>query len=633
MFLYLVPCDIVPDFNRDGIIDNKDRGKITKDDPYRIWTNDDDDDGDVARGRSPADNGDDDVPTNAGGGYQGADWQSSGIGGGTVDGTRDLVDFFPLWLDIKQLVELLPTSQFSYYLKQADGALNFVYSELKPNSAADEEKAGAYLKQLGVAQQLQSAQTYQITAEGLQLTEPFIEKIKREGKGVILIEGRQKSNTPLKLEIRKDDTVVGIFSFEISIDGVEKMFRQKNLLEAGGGSGGNPDALGEPENYPDKLCSNRVFVFVHGYSTSSYQARGWFSELFKRLYWSESKAKFYGVNWYGNETQGSIPPFATLTPNYAANVDNAFATANALKGFLDGLGNDVTVAAHSLGSMVVSSAIHDWRANPRNYFMLDAAVAKEAYNHTEEQLSGRGTMGMEGEIHDDNKITSWLNYNRRLWCSDWHNLFSSSDNRSRLTWKGRLSNVVNASVYNFYSSGEDVLANPNRAPGVPTGAREVWNLQERLKGYASRGSILTSSYGGWKANGRYVNFNRSIWTPAQANQLTDEQLRTQPFFNIDSPTELYDENGSAYAADGAHRNTLLSEMVPALSFATGCNNLGILGETRNFDMMGMKNQGEWPPARSGQGSADWFHSDIKAIAFVYTRPVYDKMVELGDLKR
>ena len=211
-------------------------------------------------------------------------------------------------------------------------------------------------------------------------------------------------------------------------------------------------------------------------------------------------------------------------------------------------------------------------------------------------------------------------------------MFASADNRSRLTWKDRLANVVNANVFNFYSSGEDVLANPSIPPGVPTGAREVWNLQERLKGYASRGSLVTSSYGGWKANGRYVNINGAIWTPTQANQLTDDQLKTAPFFSPNSPTELYGQNGSAYAADGAHRNTLLSEMIPALSLAAGSNNLSILGGTKNFDMMGMKNGGAWPPARSGQGSNDWFHSDIKAIGFIYNRPFYDKVVELGELK-
>jgi hypothetical protein len=100
----------------------------------------------------------------------------------------------------------------------------------------------------------------------------------------------------------------------------------------------------------------------------------------------------------------------------------------------------------------------------------------------------------------------------------------------------------------------------------------------------------------------------------------NEQQGTQPFLNVGSPAELDDENGSTYAADWAHRNTLLSEMVPTLSFVTGCNNLDILGDTRNLNMMTMKNRGGWPAARCGQGSVDWFHSDIKAIALILHPP-------------
>ena len=39
----LLKVDIVPDYNRDGIIDELDRGKVTESNPYRFWVNDDDD--------------------------------------------------------------------------------------------------------------------------------------------------------------------------------------------------------------------------------------------------------------------------------------------------------------------------------------------------------------------------------------------------------------------------------------------------------------------------------------------------------------------------------------------------------------------------------------------------------------
>ena len=112
-------------------------------------------------------------------------------------------------------------------------------------------------------------------------------------------------------------------------------------------------------------------------------------------------------------------------------MDNAFATAQSLAQFINGLGGNVTVAAHSLGNMVVGSAMHDWHATGiSNYFMVDAAVPKEAYDPAEEQLATQTTWGMD---HPD-----WSNYPRRLWCSDWHRLFQTNDHRSSLTWQNRL---------------------------------------------------------------------------------------------------------------------------------------------------------------------------------------------------
>jgi hypothetical protein len=34
----------------------------------------------------------------------------------TVDGTRDLVDFFPIWLDIKGVLDALPPNEYEYRL-------------------------------------------------------------------------------------------------------------------------------------------------------------------------------------------------------------------------------------------------------------------------------------------------------------------------------------------------------------------------------------------------------------------------------------------------------------------------------------------------------------------------------------
>lgn len=113
-------------------------------------------------------------------------------------------------------------------------------------------------------------------------------------------------------------------------------------------------------------------------NTNPNEARGAQAALFKKLFWSGSQAKFYGVTWDGYSSQHNLFGIHTVTPNYHTNVVNALITAPQLATFINGLSGTNTMAAHSLGNMVALSALSDWSANVQNYFMIDAAVAIEA---------------------------------------------------------------------------------------------------------------------------------------------------------------------------------------------------------------------------------------------------------------
>ena len=102
----LIPMSVVPDWNRDGVIDKKDRGKVTSERPWRFWVNDNDDSG-TLEGT--------DVPGSGGNGH---DQQ--------VNGIRDLVDWFPVFLDIKLMLEVLPASSHDYILEHEENALSLV---------------------------------------------------------------------------------------------------------------------------------------------------------------------------------------------------------------------------------------------------------------------------------------------------------------------------------------------------------------------------------------------------------------------------------------------------------------------------------------------------------------------------
>ncbi|MEO6876423.1 MAG: fibronectin type III domain-containing protein [Opitutaceae bacterium] len=179
--------ELAVDANRDGQIkfsseDATDSTTTTG--AYRFWLNDDVDSG----GATPdyADN--------------------------VVNGQVDLrKDFFPVFLDIKPFLSVLPPSSgVTYKLKQADGALNFVYTSFT--------RATAFRYQDNLwGSDLFSAPTIQITADGVALNPAFLNSIKDGDQGVIICEGRAASTQPLVLVVEKDGVVIAQTSLSLSI--------------------------------------------------------------------------------------------------------------------------------------------------------------------------------------------------------------------------------------------------------------------------------------------------------------------------------------------------------------------------------------------------------------------------------
>lgn len=201
-------------------------------------------------------------------------------------------------------------------------------------------------------------------------------------------------------------------------------------------------------------------VWMHGYNVDPEAARATYAEVFKRFFHAGLKGRFYGVSWFGD------PP-ATGAPHYHQAVANAFATAQAYKNFITATPGTTSIAAHSLGNMVVGSSIHDHGFKEFDkYFAIDASVALEAYGQivdAEGLIKPDGTFSVDPSA-DMIKVEEWPDYiaagQSRLLASEWHELFPINDNRSQLTWRNRLAKVVSVTgqqVYNFFSSTEEVL--------------------------------------------------------------------------------------------------------------------------------------------------------------------------------
>lgn len=600
IFLFLIPVEMVADYNRDGAIDDKDRGRVSEQQPFRWWLNDDDDNGDL---------GHEDTPLGIA-----SSQADASLGNNQVDGSCDLIDWFPLFLDIKHLFSVLPPAQHEYYLKQENAALNFVYTDLQP------EEVGTYLRNGVKADDLKSAQSFLILANGTtRIATEFLSKIENDGKGIILLEGGNVTNKPLYLQVLRDGRKLVEIPFWLKIDGVEKMYRWINV-RANAGAVDRVTDVGEPPNYPDNESNDKMFVFVHGYNVNEQQSRGWIAEAFKRLYRSGSRSMFTGVSWHGNSSQTSIPGYGSVALDYWENVTNAFKSSSSLAVAVNSLPGSIKIsAAHSLGNLLVSSALTDHGMKVSMHFLLDAAVAIEAYDSSASNVA---------EMRDP----AWSVYNTRLWAAEWYRLFDASDGRNKLSWRNRFGGLP--FVYNFYSSGEDVLNNSTGQIPAP-GADRVWALQEMVKGTNHPGALLTlDSQGGWGFNRIFdieeapIDGSISTYrprTPEEADQLTDEQLRVEPFFRrFKDKRLLIADQGSAAAYEYLTRAKTLAEAIPALSFAVGRNEVGAFLRN-NIDLMTLKDG--WPSA-----DGRWRHGDAKDVSYRYNHKLYEHWVDLGALK-
>ena len=238
--------------------------------------------------------------------------------------------------------------------------------------------------------------------------------------------------------------------------------------------------------------------------------------------------------------------------------------------------------AHSLGNMLVSAAAQDWGMQYERYFMLNAAVPVEAYDATAVTMETRASM----------TPSLWSGYAERLKAVNWRGLFASGDARSSLTWQGRFACVSN--IVNYYSSEEEVLKNGSGNDPLP-GREYAWYYQETHKGRKPYIPIynMGRNEGGWVFNRSYDTVtnpdpgNSSMeivehMPPADAAELTDEQLRHRQFFlDFHNPGMYTSPDGAVIASNYLYRAEMLAYAIPSESYAVGANPLSCLNAYTN----------------------------------------------------
>jgi hypothetical protein len=305
--------------------------------------------------------------------------------------------------------------------------------------------------------------------------------------------------------------------------------------------------------------------------------------------------------------------------HYQENAANALSVASNFNAQLHDITGETIILAHSLGNMVVSGAIQDYSLSVNKYFMLDAAVATESYDPTAFNITTRDNYMLH---------SAWADYNSNTWCSTWFKLFSSPDDRIKLTWQDRFPSVLSV-AYNFYSSGDEVFEVYPGTPSPFSGGiipfhleRHAWQKQEMFKG---RGGPGGTDWAGWGFAGHWEGDDWvHNYTMADANIASDDTLRTNAVF-WQEPMTMFSSNISAQAA-----NDIIARGVPALSYAAGVQNILLPDLNRNYNANDHKPNG-W--GRSAAPYNDrWLHSDLRDMAYFYTHDLFEQIVTKGELQ-
>ena len=211
-------------------------------------------------------------------------------------------------------------------------------------------------------------------------------------------------------------------------------------------------------------------------------------------------------------------------------------------------------------------------------------------------------------------------------------LFTNTDFRASLSWRGRFAGIANA--VNCYSETEDVLQNPEMH-----GYGGAWSMQELLKGTAAWNALNAVPYygrdvdceGGWGVNTFYA-VNPALYTPgygfhssAMADITRQDAIEHPLFTPFRSEADAMHVTNLFTIADQSYRAALrakfLGDAIPATSFATGRNRVMAWDHDRNVDYWRCKRPGLW-----ARGSDEWLHSDIKNIAYYFQFELFRRIV-------
>ncbi len=526
----------------------------------------------------------------------------------TVNGTFDLVNLFPVALDLSAFTTAWQ-NRVTYTVKPKWGnanTFNFCFADVPWSGAGSIQTTNVTTT---AGQTLSAASLTALPSEGYALPYSFLTSFS-EDSGLMICEAKSEYAS-LQIDIKDGDTVLYRYYAPMTILPVKQMYNWYNFRNySGQGRKRNSEQHILPEEH-----NTKSLIFLHGANVNEDEAEVWGDVLFKRLWLSGMHADFYNVDWRSD---------IGTDVNYQQNSSNAFVVASQIVSTLtNSIPGERVIMAHSLGNMVVSSMIHDYGMQVSKYLMCNSAVPAEAFDVSM-------SLRMSKLVHPE-----WVEYPTNSWTASWHTLFKNdlNDDRKYLGWPGRFTGVLAVAV-NFYSTGDNggdevlELYNKNTI-GVTTGISNSlghysWHKQEMFKG---RGGIGGTDWSGWNIEEDMLGRNKI--SVSNALEMTDADFKTNTVFYC-YPSSMNSTNISLLVR-GAH----LAKGIPALTSAAGAMQFGgSLMEQRMINLNdpndGISRPNGWP-SRSSYPDR-WLHSDMKDVSYFFNFMFFKKVVEKGSLQ-
>ena len=538
-----------------------------------------------------------------------------------VNGRLDLVNLFPVKLDLKPLVDAWGNGVRFMLWSPQGSSLRFCGLDSQPSGAWAFQTNDVYTTG---GDPVHSADLIPVGGEGVEI-DPADYLGFGNSPGVLAFEAVGEVVRPDALTLLvvdgEDDTLFSC-SIPLSLRSVHDMYSWIGARHLSGEADYRSTAvhrMWEGETV-------KSLVFFHGFNVTGSGAQEWADAVFKRLWLSGAKMEFYNVDWRGDIGSDA---------NYHQNASNAFVVASQLASTIAAIPGEKVVMAHSLGNMAAASMIQDHGLQVSRFLMCDSAVPSEAY-YPANDVSIR----IPQLVHPQ-----WEEYPTNSWASNWHKLFAGDvyDDRRKLGWPGRFSNVAQYAV-NFYSTGDEVLELlDDNDIGILTGVTSgyvqySWHHQELWKGRGVANMLGGTTWSGWNIEENLFGVDK-ISVP-EAQQMSPEDFKTNTVFYC-YPSSMNSTNISLLVR-AAH----LTQGIPALARPTGGTNLinvvsmddaydlnldeSSLSEEDPPTIHGLERPNGWP-LRSSWG-ARWLHSDMMDISYFYNFKFYEKVIEKGSLQ-